>query len=202
MTRTILTLDEVLKLEASLITSGASFISVVAETPLRHNARHRVTGDPFPFSDPRKIWWGVFSVGAEYERRVVNKITRDLGVSVEEARIRFVADKPMGKHRVINPYTGQVSKLVLESDSKPGKYYFRLYGTGNPNHRVKARIFDSSNIEITDKVDDGFLPVKYSSVKQARAGVDNEVSVMDVALDNIRNIRVGEYEYIGLPSNL
>lgn len=130
-----------------------------------------------PFNNVEKVTTSTARFGVNYSKAVENKAEKITG-----ERVTFEAEKPKGMHFVKLP-NGKFSKIILESDTEPGKFYARL--TFSANDKPKSvYLADGKEIEKSALVD--YLPPTR----------ENFIEVRSVTINNIETLRMNGEEII------
>lgn len=154
-----------------------TFIGYVSITSPKLNKKSRITGEPFPFQNVVKVTKSTARFGVNYSTAVENKAEKITG-----ERVTFEAEKPKGMHFVKLP-NGEFSRIILESDKEPGKYYARLTFSSN-DKPYSVYLANGKEIEKSALVD--YMPPKR----------ENFIEVRSVTINNLATVRMNGGELI------
>lgn len=141
--------------------------------------RMNKTGNPY-FGRVRKV--SVITnvaLGRDYQNAVNARLERE-GLAAD-----FKAEKPNGKH-----HFGEGGYL-LQSDKDETKFYLRLTENKNTTRKVVWLLDGREATDDEVAAIKAFIPLYGGSAKQAAFGLNEEVKVTDVLLENVTEIRQG-----------
>ena len=164
----------------SAVKNGGLFLSAVIETEPKMNKR----GNPY-YGHVLKIQKIRAAAGFGYEKLVNNRLVR------ENKDDGFDAQKPKGRHHIAE------SAIITESDKEPGQYYMNLFMLSDDCKTWETYIDKRTGKEISKNDILPWLSKSSSYGASLQGGLENKVRIIVPKLQNIRELKCGEYEYRG-----
>ena len=148
-----------------------TIISYMSDTAPKLNKKSRVTAEPMPYKEVRKITVSGARLGVSYKKAVENKAERITGEAVT-----FDPEKQNG----ISFYGD--SKILQVADKDPNKTYLRLTFDGNRKPKT-VFLADGKPVERNALVD--FLPPTK----------DGFIEVRSIGVENIKTLSMNGNRY-------
>lgn len=141
----------------------------------------RKTANPYVGRVQKRTEYSSVVMGRDYEATCTKR-------GDSEQFGEYKAEKPNGKTWVLFPF-------VLRSDKDPNQQYVRF--ALNANYTAHSTYYVDGRKATDAEVEEikSFIPPKKPCAKQAAYGVQNEVRVMDVKIENIVELAQGEHVF-------
>jgi len=159
---------------------ACSAIAIETETYPKMLKKDRTTGEANPYGEIGIVKIGTMAglIGCSYENGVNNQLGREDKELIFEAHERKWGELMDNKVMVVHTPKGQTEK----------KYYLQMLVKSS----IRPIYTDGTNVIPVEELS-GVLPTK--SDPKTQDALDKKVILRDIALDNIKVIRMGNEEY-------
>lgn len=174
--------------------SGLRFIgmcSIVTVTEIKALKKSRITKNPTPsnLTVIKKYSYRVVSLGNEYEKAVNSRLKKENKEQDFEAKGSYCV--PVSDNN------------ILFQHKEKEQFYIRYYSNLCPTHKTATFYYDANGMEIPKehfyKLQAEYFPL---SSKNDRQGLDNEVRVNNVKIENMKWLKRGAFVHNELTQDI